>query len=67
MSKRTASGTWVIVLIKDLDVAATGEEVREERKETVVFLGFFRDAGWGSVTLSQVPEMRLVPTNRSIT
>jgi Kef-type K+ transport system membrane component KefB len=30
--------------IKDLDVAPTGEEVREERKETVVFLGFFRDA-----------------------
>jgi Kef-type K+ transport system membrane component KefB len=30
--------------IKDLDVAPTGEEAREERKETVVFLGFFRDA-----------------------
>ena len=30
--------------IKDLDVAPTGDEAREERKETVVFLGFFRDA-----------------------
>jgi Kef-type K+ transport system membrane component KefB len=30
--------------VKDLDVAPTGEEAREERKETVVFLGFFRDA-----------------------
>ena len=38
------SGGLKLLGIRDLDVAATGEEAREERKETVVFLGFFRDA-----------------------
>jgi Kef-type K+ transport system membrane component KefB len=42
--QRVLSGGLKLLHIKDLDVAATGEEAREERKETVVFLGFFRDA-----------------------
>jgi Kef-type K+ transport system membrane component KefB len=42
--QRVISGWLKVLRIKDLDAAPTGEEVREERKETVVFLGFFRDA-----------------------
>jgi voltage-gated potassium channel Kch len=42
--QKVLSGGLKRLGIKDLDVAATGEEAREERKETVVFLGFFRDA-----------------------
>jgi hypothetical protein len=42
--QRIMSGWLKALRIKDLDAAPTGEEVREERKETVVFLGFFRDA-----------------------
>jgi Kef-type K+ transport system membrane component KefB len=42
--QKTMSGWLKLLRIKDLDIAATGEEVHEERKETVVFLGFFRDA-----------------------
>src|SRR5260221_813494 len=42
--QRIMSGWLKVLRIKDLDAAPTGEEVREERKETVVFLGFFRDA-----------------------
>jgi hypothetical protein len=42
--QRVMSGWLKVLRIKDLDAAPTGEEVREERKETVVFLGFFRDA-----------------------
>jgi Kef-type K+ transport system membrane component KefB len=42
--QKVMSGWLKLLRIKDLDVAATGDEVREERKETVVFLGFFRDA-----------------------
>jgi hypothetical protein len=42
--QKVLSGWLKLLRIRDLDVAATGEEAREERKETVVFLGFFRDA-----------------------
>jgi Kef-type K+ transport system membrane component KefB len=42
--QKTMSGWLKLLRVKDLDIAATGEEVHEERKETVVFLGFFRDA-----------------------
>ena len=42
--QRVMSGWLKLLRIKDLDAAPTGDEVREERKETVVFLGFFRDA-----------------------
>jgi Kef-type K+ transport system membrane component KefB len=42
--QKVMSGLLKLLHIKDLDVAPTGEEAREERKETVVFLGFFRDA-----------------------
>src|ERR1700704_1348502 len=42
--QRMMSGWLKALRIKDLDVAPTGEEAREERKETVLFLGFFRDA-----------------------
>jgi len=42
--QKLLSGWLKLMRVKDLDVAATGEEVHEERKETVVFLGFFRDA-----------------------
>jgi Kef-type K+ transport system membrane component KefB len=42
--QKILSGWLKLLRVKDLDVAATGEEGREERKETVVFLGFFRDA-----------------------
>jgi Kef-type K+ transport system membrane component KefB len=42
--QKVLSGWLKLLRVKDLDVAATGEEGREERKETVVFLGFFRDA-----------------------
>ena len=42
--QKVMSGWLKLLHIKDLDVAPTGEEAREERKETVVFLGFFRDA-----------------------
>jgi Kef-type K+ transport system membrane component KefB len=42
--QKVLSGGLKLLRIKDLDVAPTGEEVHEERKETVVFLGFFRDA-----------------------
>jgi Kef-type K+ transport system membrane component KefB len=42
--QKILSGWLKLLRIKDLDVAPTGEEAREERKETIVFLGFFRDA-----------------------
>jgi Kef-type K+ transport system membrane component KefB len=42
--QKLLSGWLKLMRVKDLDVAATGEEVHQERKETVVFLGFFRDA-----------------------
>jgi Kef-type K+ transport system membrane component KefB len=42
--QKVLSGGLKLLRIKDLDAAPTGEEVHEERKETVVFLGFFRDA-----------------------
>jgi Kef-type K+ transport system membrane component KefB len=42
--QKVLSGGLKLFRIKDLDAAPTGEEVHEERKETVVFLGFFRDA-----------------------
>ncbi|HZK72817.1 MAG TPA: cation:proton antiporter, partial [Clostridia bacterium] len=42
--QKVLSGWLKVLHVRDLDVAATGEEAREERKETVVFLGFFRDA-----------------------
>jgi Kef-type K+ transport system membrane component KefB len=42
--QKALSGVLKLAGIKDLDAAPTGEEAREERKETVVFLGFFRDA-----------------------
>jgi Kef-type K+ transport system membrane component KefB len=42
--QKVLSGGLKLLHIKDLEVAPTGEEAREERKETVVFLGFFRDA-----------------------
>jgi Kef-type K+ transport system membrane component KefB len=42
--QKVLSGGLKLLRIKDLDVALTGEEAHEERKETVVFLGFFRDA-----------------------
>jgi hypothetical protein len=42
--QKVMSGWLKLMHIRDLDVAPTGEEAREERKETVVFLGFFRDA-----------------------
>jgi len=42
--QKLLSGWLKFMRVNDLDVAATGEEVHEERKETVVFLGFFRDA-----------------------
>ena len=42
--QKTLSGVLKLLGVKDLDTASTGEEAREERKETVVFLGFFRDA-----------------------
>ena len=42
--QKAMSGVLKLVGVKDLDVAPTGDEEREERKETVVFLGFFRDA-----------------------
>jgi Kef-type K+ transport system membrane component KefB len=42
--QKIMSGWLKLLRIKDLDVAPTGDEAREERKETVVFLGFFRDA-----------------------
>jgi len=42
--QKILSGVLRLLGVKDLDTASTGEEAREERKETVVFLGFFRDA-----------------------
>jgi Kef-type K+ transport system membrane component KefB len=42
--QKALSGVLRLLRVKDLDAASTGEEAREERKETVVFLGFFRDA-----------------------
>jgi Kef-type K+ transport system membrane component KefB len=42
--QKTMSGWLKLLRVKDLDVAAAGEEAHEERKENVVFLGFFRDA-----------------------
>jgi Kef-type K+ transport system membrane component KefB len=42
--QKALSGVLKLLRVKDLDSASTGEEAREERKETVVFLGFFRDA-----------------------
>ena len=42
--QKVMSGWLKRVGIKDLDTAAAVEEGHEERKETVVFLGFFRDA-----------------------
>jgi Kef-type K+ transport system membrane component KefB len=42
--QKALSGVLRLLRVKDLDSASTGEEAREERKETVVFLGFFRDA-----------------------
>lgn len=42
--QKLMSGWLKRIGVKDLDVAPTGEEAREERKETIVFLGFFRDA-----------------------
>ena len=42
--QKAMSGVLKLLRVKDLDAAPTGEEAREERKETIVFLGFFRDA-----------------------
>ena len=42
--QKAMSGVLKLLRVKDLDTAPTGEEAREERKETIVFLGFFRDA-----------------------
>jgi Kef-type K+ transport system membrane component KefB len=42
--QKVMSGWLRRVGVQDLDTAAAVEEGHEERKETVVFLGFFRDA-----------------------
>jgi Kef-type K+ transport system membrane component KefB len=42
--QKVMSGWLKRVGVQDLDTAAAVEEGHEERKETVVFLGFFRDA-----------------------
>ncbi len=42
--QKVMSGWLKRLGVKDLDTAGAAEEGHEERKETVVFLGFFRDA-----------------------
>jgi Kef-type K+ transport system membrane component KefB len=42
--QKVMSGWLKTIGIKDLDAGSVVEEHHEERKETVVFLGFFRDA-----------------------
>ncbi|TAN32409.1 sodium:proton exchanger [bacterium] len=42
--QRTVSRLLKLLRVKDLDAAATAPEKSEARHETVVFLGFFRDA-----------------------